>query len=605
MTITAERPTAAPRVRAVGLPRWAVALLGSVSVTVTAFTVWTCVAHWTWRVPSVFERTPADAAILVLSWVSIAAAFGVGLWLWARAPRNATGRWLWLAALALAAWFIGTLTPVAALNPLVVGAYLELPALAMALLGFPAGRPGARVRRWILVAALGATLAGVLSGLFQSGMYPWDWPQVMSPWQVGWVGLPAAAVSAWVFGVVPAVAAAVVLVRRQRRLPAGARRLTSTVTTSGVAVAVLEVVALATFNLGSAVLYEPGDHPATAFRVALAGQRVQLLVAAVGLARAFVRRARTVGSSAGRLELDLGRSGPIAAPSESLRHLVEDPTARVLFVHPDGSWFDEAGAAAAPGAPGRASTVVVDDRDEPVAAIDLDAAIAVSPALVEIAAGTVAARMEVERRTAVARATERELVAVQHAVLDASDASRRRLERNLHDGAQQRLVGLSLSARLAARHPDPDAVGFLVEGIDAAMAELVELVEADTPAVLDAGLATALATLAATCPLPTAVQVDGDLAGIDPAAATLWFVASEAVSNAVKHAGASQIALGLTVGAGHASVRVRDDGVGGVEGAPAAIAARVAEAGGTLRLQSPPGVGTEVVATVTRREDAP
>ena len=90
-------------------------------------------------------------------------------------------------------------------------------------------------------------------------------------------------------------------------------------------------------------------------------------------------------------------------------------------------------------------------------------------------------------------------------------------------------MGLSLSARLAARHPTltPWVSG---GGIDAAaIAELVELVEADTPAVLDAGLATALATLAATCPLPTAVQVDGDLAGIDPAAATLWFVAEGGV----------------------------------------------------------------------------
>ena len=354
VTITAERPTAAPRVRAVGLPRWAVALrigLGD--------------GH---RVHGVDLRGPLDvagplgvrahpagAAILVLSWVSIAAAFGVGLWLWARAaatpPVAGCGWRRWPAA-----WFIGT-SPPSPRSTRWWSARLELPAPAMALLGFPAGRPSAWGRRWILVAALGATLAGAV-GAVPVGHVP---PGLATGHVAlaGGLGRPAGgSVRHGCSGVVPAVAAAggagppATTLASQRgpsphvdgHPPAGWRWPCS------------EVVALATFNLGSAVLYEPGDHPAAGLP---GGPRRPARSPAPGgcgrAGRAFVRRpARWVLS--GRLELDLGRSGPIAAPSESLRHLVEDPTARVLFVHPDGSWFDEARAAAAWQA-GAASTV--------------------------------------------------------------------------------------------------------------------------------------------------------------------------------------------------------------------------------------------------------
>jgi signal transduction histidine kinase len=592
-----DRSDSSGRTGASGL---APAALAAVSVVATVVMVWTCLAHWAWRVPSPFERGPVDAAILVLTWTSVAAGFGVGLWLWARAPRNRTGRWLWLAALSNACFYIGAFTPSVVANPLVIGGLLPEPLLAMAFLGWPAGRPSERVTRWIVVVAVGRVVTGVASGLFLSSTYPWDWPQVMSPWQVAWVGLPLAAVSAWVFGVLPAIAAAVMLVRRHRRLPAPARRLSSAVTVSGVAVAVLSITWLVAFNLGSGHLYDEIFRPSAVFRWALVAERSTIGVAAVGLAWAFTRRRRTVTGSGGTLEVDLDGSGPVVAPTDSLRRLLGDPTARALFVRPDGGWSDDSGRPSAPDEPGRTSTLVLDGDGEPIGAVDLDATAPVSPALVEIAIATSASRLQVERSTALARATGRELVAVQHAVLDASDAARRRLERDLHDGAQQRLVGLALSARLAARRPDRDEVAGLVSGIEDAADELVELVENGPPAVLRDGLAAGLSTLAMACPIPVVRRIDGDLPGDDPAAAPLWFVANDAIANAVKHAAATRVDLGLDVRHGVAMVSVADDGVGGVPDPPASIAARARDAGAELSFTSPPGSGTRVTVTIRR-----
>jgi signal transduction histidine kinase len=192
-------------------------------------------------------------------------------------------------------------------------------------------------------------------------------------------------------------------------------------------------------------------------------------------------------------------------------------------------------------------------------------------------------------------------------VIDTAQAERRRIERDLHDGAQQRLVAMTMQlARAQARFEaaDPDAARALVDQAHsqamAALAELRNLVRGVHPPILsDRGLDAALSALAALCPVP--VTVDADLASRPPLAveAIAYFVAAEALTNVAKHARASRVHVGVR-GDDHAvTVTVRDDGIGNADPAGAGLAglaARVAAVDGRLTIHSPPGGPTLVTA---------
>lgn len=179
---------------------------------------------------------------------------------------------------------------------------------------------------------------------------------------------------------------------------------------------------------------------------------------------------------------------------------------------------------------------------------------------------------------------------------------RRRLERDLHDGAQQRLVSLGMTLRVAQRHlseRDAETYALLDEAVaqlGTAVSELRQLAHGIRPACLDDGLGPALAPLCRSAPVPVQVQVEaGELP--DAVATTAYYAVMEAVTNAVKHASASRIAVRVErMGQGLAVV-VADDGIGGAEvvalGAGlAGVRDRVRAAGGTFGLRSPAGGGT-------------
>ena len=205
-----------------------------------------------------------------------------------------------------------------------------------------------------------------------------------------------------------------------------------------------------------------------------------------------------------------------------------------------------------------------------------------------------------DRATARGRAGRRSLPrnenissVVSRDVLDAEDHARHRLERDLHDGAQQALVGLSLQAALAARgngHSSADgtaAASELAAAIDGARTELIGIASGRPPALLaERGLDGALGALVLTAGLPVRVVADpcADLTAALQRA--LWFVAAEAVTNALKHAQASSLELTLVRTDHTVILTVSDDGCGGVHVAPGALAARVNEAGGHLDVQS-------------------
>jgi PAS domain S-box-containing protein len=199
-----------------------------------------------------------------------------------------------------------------------------------------------------------------------------------------------------------------------------------------------------------------------------------------------------------------------------------------------------------------------------------------------------------------------ELAASRMRIVEASDAERRRLERNLHDGAQQRLVATSLAVRLAARRVTGDtAVRAMLDGagdeLARALEELRELARGLHPAVLtDHGLRAAIEAVADRAPVPVAVDVPLDERLPETVEAAAYFVVCEALTNVAKYAHASEARVHVGHDDGTAQVEVVDDGVGGADASGGSglrgLADRVEALGGRLMVTSPLGEGTTVRA---------
>jgi signal transduction histidine kinase len=205
-----------------------------------------------------------------------------------------------------------------------------------------------------------------------------------------------------------------------------------------------------------------------------------------------------------------------------------------------------------------------------------------------------------------AQASE-ELTASRRRIVEASDAERRRLERNLHDGAQQRLVGLSVGLQLVRSklRAEPNEAGELLqlafEELGEALTELRELAQGIHPAVLaERGLAAALQVLAARAPLPVVLDLGLRRPLPEPIEAACYFVASEALANVVKHADAASATVRTSYADSNAVIEITDDGCGGaVFDAGTGLHGlrdRVETLNGHLHLSSPTGRGTLVRA---------
>jgi signal transduction histidine kinase len=210
---------------------------------------------------------------------------------------------------------------------------------------------------------------------------------------------------------------------------------------------------------------------------------------------------------------------------------------------------------------------------------------------------------------ALANVDAREQLAASRArIVEAADAARRRIERDLHDGAQQRLVSLALSLRLleSSLGPNSPAARELAAAraeLDAALEELRELARGIHPSILtDRGLEAALAAVAARSAVPVELALDGCEKLQLSVQTTAYFVVAEALTNASKHAKPDLIEVRVAAGEGHTTVEVRDDGSGGVDPARGSglsgLADRVSALGGTLEIESPVGVGTTIRARI-------
>ena len=209
---------------------------------------------------------------------------------------------------------------------------------------------------------------------------------------------------------------------------------------------------------------------------------------------------------------------------------------------------------------------------------------------------------------ALANAEAREqLTASRARVVTAGDAERRRLERNLHDGAQQRLVGIALALRLLDRLIDDDparahaALSSVIEELHQGLAELRELARGLHPAVLtDHGLHAAVAAVAQRAPLPVELEIDEGERPSDAVEVAAYFVVSEALTNVAKYAAATEARVEVRRLGDRLVVVVSDDGAGGADmrggSGLRGLEDRVEALGGRLHVQSVPGEGTSVRA---------
>ncbi len=250
------------------------------------------------------------------------------------------------------------------------------------------------------------------------------------------------------------------------------------------------------------------------------------------------------------------------------------------------------------------TTTDVTVRGESIGAIVPSSARAKRPA-VAVARATAPLVDAVRLQAALRRATA-EVEASRARLLSAGHEERRRLERDLHDGAQQRLVALGMRLRVLQRTSAPDAqtaaaLDGAVAELGTAVAELRRLAHGVRPSLLDDGLDAALADM--TRRAPSAIELDVRAAELpDIVATTAYFVVSEAVANALRHAAASRIRVSVRDDAGVLRVRVEDDGRGGAalrpEGGLTGLADRVGALGGEFSVSSRRGEGTTVEARI-------
>lgn len=515
---------------------------------------------------------------------------------WWRRPASAMGAVLYLAALLwLAAGLVNTEQPALIAVGFVLAA-APIAAVLHLLLAFPSGRLGSTAARAIVAAGYAVTI--VLQApryLFVDFPPPYDVLAIDARPRL----VDVAEVVQNSIGALVIALAAVVLAGRLRRADARQRRTLWPLYAYGIA-AILFIPVSA--NL---LVHWPGLTP-----IQLAVWQVAVLsVAPVAFTAAALRGGF---ARAGGIE-ELGAR--LAAGEDARRELREglvdavgDPSLELVLWMPErGGFVDEAGAATPSPAERRGRGVVevaLDGRR--VGAIVYDSGLVPDPAPVAAAGRVLAIALERERLDAELGASREALRDSRARIVVAGDRERRRVERNLHDGAQQRLTGLALILRLAAGRADgdPELRALLDEAgqeLADALAELRELGRGLHPAILsDVGLSGALESLAERSAVPVRLEACPDGRLPEEVEVAAYYVVSEALANAAKHSGASRVTVAVARGDGRLRVRVDDDGRGGAAATPGSglegLRDRVEAVGGRLSLASPPGGGTVLEA---------
>jgi signal transduction histidine kinase len=319
---------------------------------------------------------------------------------------------------------------------------------------------------------------------------------------------------------------------------------------------------------------------------------------------AFLQRQLARGAVAG-LVVELGEPRAAVGLAEALSRALGDPSLAVGYWYPAESRYVDADGKPVelpePGG-GRIATVV-ERAGQPVAVLIHDPALQDNAELVESVCAAAGLTLENERLQAELRARLTELQASRARLVQATEAERRRIERDLHDGTQQRLVSIAISlGLLESKLPTDSAQARPIvretrESLMAALAELRELTQGIHPTILtERGLPTALDELCRRAALPAHLQLELDQRLPDQVESASYFLVSEALTNAAKHSHASEVRVKATYAGEVLTVEVVDDGIGGAAVGRGTglrgLTDRVEALGGTLTVSSPLGRGT-------------
>jgi signal transduction histidine kinase len=538
---------------------------------------------------------------LLVGWAFVAA----GLFAWSRHPDNRVGM---LMAATGFAWLLG-LTGASDIPLLfafgnVIGALYFATAIHM-LLSAPDGRLHTPWERRIAACVYGVSLLVLPLVLFADPQESFECDEC--PENILLIRESETFVTVFglvlnVVGLVLVIAVLVTLVRRFRGAAAPERRLYGPLYAAGKA-----LMAALLLSLVLSVAARNSDAARVAWVVAM----IPLALMPFVFLAAFARARMLQGGAVGELIARLGEAPRPGKLRDALADALGDPSLELVYWLPDGGRFvDVAGRPYGLPEPGSGRAVANVERDGgTIAAIVYDGSLSGARDHVRAVGAAAALALENERLDAELRAKLAELRESRERMLRVGLEERRRLERNLHDGAQQRLVSLALSLRVARAklHQDPSGAETLLAGageeLDAALDELRELARGLHPALLgERGLRTALETLAQRAPVPV------ELASVPserlPEAVELaaYYVVSEALTNVAKYAAASRATVSVERDNGRVVVAVADDGVGGADpdlgSGLRGLADRVAVLEGRLEVESKPGRGTTVKASI-------
>jgi signal transduction histidine kinase len=553
--------------------------------------------------PGVYSARGVYAAFtLVIGWGFA----GTGLYAWARRPRNNVGplmsavgfAWL-LQGLATSGdsvvFTIGILT-----RPLAYALLVHL------LLAFPSGRLETLTQRWLAALVyIDVTALQLASFVFEDTTASYadcdgcpanpiliSGSKSLSDLTNGLQVLCAVVVMA---GLV------VVLYRRWRQAAPGQRRVLTPVVTAG---------GLALLFLVLGMVADAFGANAGSDGVSIVALTIFALVPfafLVGLLRSRFGRAEAVTSVVSRL----GEGANRTALRDALAEALGDPGLGLAYWVPEiGSFVDSDGRPMAlPEAGSGKFATEVEHDGERVAAIIHDASLEDERDLVQTVGAAAALTLKNERLDAELRAKVAELRASRSRIVQAGYEQRRRLERDLHDGAQQRLMALGINLRLArdriGRDPQ-DAVELLdtsLRELNEATSELRELARGIHPAVLtDRGLEAALKGLAGRSPVPVEVVETPNDRLPSSVESAVYFVVAEALTNVARYANARAATVSVVCRNGQVEVQVSDDGVGGADPEQGSglrgLSDRVAALDGRLELTSAHGEGTTLKAMI-------
>src|SRR4051812_8038506 len=530
----------------------------------------------------------------IVGWAFIYA----GLLAWSRRPDNRFGSLMTLVGFT---WFIGAFGLADAPGVFIIGVLFSAVPFAVLLhmlLAFPTGKVEGR-----------AANALIRTGYFCVLVLPASWALfIQTENNADCDGCPpnpllvtendTAGGILFVIYAVLAVAVmlgvAIILVRRWRRAPAPGRRLLGPLYLTGGVTIVMTILVFAAQQ-------SAGD---TAAQI-VSGVSVVFLGTVpfaflYGLLRTNMARASAVTEVLAGSDVREALASGLGDPSLELAYWLPD---RKLYVDREGRPMQ------LPDDDPRRSVTRIEHHGRCVAAIVHDPALDEQPGLVTAAGAAAALALENERLEAELRARVDELQGSRARIVQVGLEERRRLERDLHDGAQQRLVALRLQLRLARDQAakDPSVTQRMLDGamteLDEALSELRELARGIHPAVLaDRGLERALSALAGRAPLPVEVKSAPEERLPAPVEAAAYFVVAEALTNVARYAHASRASVAVERRNGHAVVEVRDDGVGGADPTRGTgltgLQDRLAALDGRLEVESPSGGGTVVRADI-------